>query len=203
VDPRPFPPRELQPGDGPPLTVRTLGLDDAEAWAAHVREDLARLSVHLGWPARTASPEGARGFLGPYARREDGRELLLGAFDDDAGGRLVAGALLMRHDPEHGAVELGCWAVAAAEGRGIVRRLCLLALEHAHEALGAHRVLWEAAADNHRSRALAQRLGFRFEGRLREAVLHDGRRLDIDLLSLVGPELPRALAGSAQPAGAR
>jgi hypothetical protein len=70
---------------------------------------------------------------------------------------------------------------------------------------GARRppVVWEAAADNHRSRALAQRLGFRFEGRLREAVLHDGRRLDIDLLSLVGPELPRALAGSAQPAGAR
>jgi RimJ/RimL family protein N-acetyltransferase len=199
VEPHPFPPRELRPGDGPALTVRTLGLDDAEAWADHVSGDLERLSVHLGWPARTASPDGARGFLAPYAHREDGRELLLGAFD---GADLVAGSLLMRHDPEHGCVELGCWAVAAAEGRGIVRRLCLMALGHAHEALGAHRVVWEAAADNHRSRALAQRLGFRFEGRLREAVLHDGRRMDIDLLSLVGPELPRALAEPGQPAGA-
>jgi RimJ/RimL family protein N-acetyltransferase len=42
---------------------------------------------------------------------------------------------------------------------------------------------------NSRSRALAERLGFRYEGTLRSAYVLNGRRYDMDVLSLVGREL--------------
>lgn len=187
---QPFAPREVTTRDGVRLLARPLTPDDASVWADHVRDDLEHLGAHLGWPARTVEPNAARDFIEQYRRRVDGRELLVGAFD---GKRLVAGTLLMTYDRMAGSIELGCWVISDFEGRGLVRRLCLELIGHAHHALSVHRVTWEAATENPRSRALALRLGFVYEGTQREAGLHEGRRLDLDLLSLVGVEIERAL----------
>jgi ribosomal-protein-serine acetyltransferase len=55
--------------------------------------------------------------------------------------------------------------------------------------LGAERVEWHASSVNGRSRVLAERLGFRYEGTLRSNYVLRGTRLDTDVLSLVGAEL--------------
>ena len=47
----------------------------------------------------------------------------------------------------------------------------------------------DCTTGNTRSRRLAERLGFVFEGTLRSSYVLRERRLDVDVLSLVGPEL--------------
>jgi ribosomal-protein-serine acetyltransferase len=182
-----FPARELPINAGVTLLVRSIEPSDTDAWVTHVRTDLEHLGEFLGWPAVTTDPIAARGFITRYAEQQTGRKLLLGAFD---GPRLMGGTVLMSHQPQTATVELGCWIVAALEGQGVVRQLCLQTLRYAREALLVHRVEWRSASDNIRSRDLATRLGFRFERRLREAAaVHRDQRQDLDLFSLVGPDI--------------
>ena len=189
VPPR-FVPLTVSTRRGHPLTLRAAVQEDAKAWAVHVGADLAHLGEHLVWPARTATVAGAGAFIGRYLRKEGGRELLLVLED---GGSLVGGTVLMAYDPRTAALELGCWIVSGHEGQGAMRGACLATIDHARRELGAHRIAWTVAAGNDRSRALGERLGFRHEGRLREAGVHNGCRQDLDVLALVGAEIDAAL----------
>jgi ribosomal-protein-serine acetyltransferase len=198
-DPR-FPVCELVIKEQLRLLLRPIEPSDTDAWVTHVRDDLQHLGGFLSWPAATADPAAARGFISAYAEGQSGRKLLLGAFDGPA---LRGGTVLMSHDPLTATVELGCWITAALEGRGVVRQLCLQTLRFARQDLFVHRVEWTTASENTRSRALATRLGFSFEGRLRDAGLHNGQRQHLDLLSLVGPEIDELLVSSSGDARSR
>jgi RimJ/RimL family protein N-acetyltransferase len=169
-----------------PLRLRTLTPADAAAFARHAAADREHLRVHLGWPDQASELEGARAWLQAYATGADGRELVAGAFD---GTEIVGGALLLRHDPAAAAIEIGCWAVTAVEGMGVARAACEVLIGHARAELGAQRVAWQCTRANPRSRALAERLGFTYEGTLRGVYVLDGARHDVDVLSLVGAEL--------------
>jgi ribosomal-protein-serine acetyltransferase len=171
------------PGD---VWLRALSAADAEVFALHIAADLERLSEFLPWPARTADTEGAADWLGRYDRSEDGRDLVAGVW---AGPDLVGGIVLFQHHSAFGSIELGCWSVAAAEGKGVVRAACVEGLRHARRELGVERVEWHCDPRNTRSRALAGRLGFRFEGTMRSSYVLRGERCDTDLLSLVGAEI--------------
>jgi RimJ/RimL family protein N-acetyltransferase len=173
------------------IRLRRLSADDAVPFAEHVAADLERLSVFLAWPARTADPDGAAAFLGQYAAQEEGRVLIAGV---EADGALVAGIVLFHHDPVQATVELGCWSTSVAEGKGVVRAACREGLRVARGPVGAERVEWRTDPLNTRSRALAERLGFRYEGRLRSSYVLRGDRHDTDLLSLVGDEIDAAIA---------
>lgn len=180
----------LDTGLGRPVALRRLGSADAEAFADHIVRDGDRLHEHLPWPAVTSTPEGAERWLGAYERGEDGRVLIAGAWSGD---ELLGGALLFHHDPVHANVEIGCWLVTAGEGHGVAAAACRALLALARSELGAERVEWHAATANARSRRLAERVGFRHEGTLRSNFALRGARYDTDLLSLVGPEIDRAI----------
>lgn len=173
------------------VELRRLTTADAAAFAAHVAGDGARLGEHLAWPAVTVTPAGAERWLGSYERQEDGRVVVCGAWHD---GELVGGALLFHHDPVNRNVEIGCWLVAAGEGHGVAAAACRAMLRVARSELEAERVVWRAAPENVRSRRLAERLGFRFEGTARSDYLLRGARYDTDVFSLVGAEIDAALA---------
>jgi ribosomal-protein-serine acetyltransferase len=174
------------------LIARRLTASDAPAFARHVARNLAHLGVFLPWPAVTDTPDGAARWLGGYERREDGRVVALGAWQ---GQELLGGAVLFQHDANQANVELGCWVAAEGEGQGVASALCRMLLVVAHADLAAQRVEWRTASNNKRSRGLAERLGFRYEGTLRSIFVLRGSRLDMDVLSLVGEEIREASQG--------
>jgi RimJ/RimL family protein N-acetyltransferase len=175
---------------GRPAILRRLTVADAVPFAAHIAGDLSRLGEHLPWPAATSSVDGARAWLENHELARDGRVIAVGAWEES---RLLGGAVLFHHEPASAAIELGCWVVAEAEGRGIAAACCVELLELARSGLRAERVEWRTTPANMRSRRLAERLGFRYEGRLRSRYVLREARLDVDVLSLVGAEIDAAI----------
>jgi ribosomal-protein-serine acetyltransferase len=176
----------LDTRSGKPLRLRTLTPADAGSFARHAAADVEHLREHLGWAQAASEPAGAFAWLEAYAAGDDGRVLVAGAFDGD---EIVGGALLLHHERDAATIELGCWAVSAVEGMGVARAACAALIGYARRELRVERVAWRCTTVNSRSRALAERLGFRYEGTLRSAYVLDGRRYDMDVLSLVGAEL--------------
>jgi RimJ/RimL family protein N-acetyltransferase len=171
------------------VRLRVLTPDDAEAFAAHVASDLSRLAEFLAWPERTDNPQGALAFIQPYVDKLDGRRAIAGIWADD---ELVGGIVLFHHDPAAAVIELGCWAVAPAEGRGAVRAACVEGLRLARS-WGVERVQWHCDPRNTRSVALALRLGFVHEGTLRSSYPLRGGRCDTAVYGLVEREIDEAI----------
>jgi RimJ/RimL family protein N-acetyltransferase len=92
------------------------------------------------------------------------------------------------------AAKLG-YAVRADDwGRGYASEAVDLMLSHAFESLGLHRVTVAIGPDNIRSISLAEKFGFRYEGRLRDHVFTNGAWRDSLLYSVLTQER-RALKG--------
>jgi len=88
----------------------------------------------------------------------------------------------------HLATSIGYWLAADAQGRGTMTLALAALVDHAFETWGMHRVELQAAVDNARSRAVAERLGFVHEGVLRQAERFTTRYADIDVFSVLQPE---------------
>lgn len=80
----------------------------------------------------------------------------------------IVGGIGMRLDRSHDACEIGYWIDAGFTGRGIVTRAARALTSAAFAELGMHRVSIRAGEGNTRSRAVAERLGFTYEGVMRE-----------------------------------
>ncbi|MGA3267453.1 MAG: GNAT family N-acetyltransferase [Verrucomicrobiota bacterium] len=69
---------------------------------------------------------------------------------------------------------LSYWLDAAHQGQGIMTAACRAMVEHAFQTWQLNRITIECAAENVRSRAIAERLGFKLEGIVRGVEwLHD------------------------------
>jgi ribosomal-protein-serine acetyltransferase len=181
----------LETGFPGPVTLRKLTLADADAFARHVKRDEEHLAEHLPWPHAATTPEGAEEWIARYESGEDGRLFVAGAWHD---GELVGGSLLLHYDEPRANVEIGCWAVSEAEGKGVATAACLALIEIARRDLGVERIEWRSTTVNTRSRRLAEKLGFVHEGTLRSDYVIRGQRYGSDLFSLVGEEIDQAVA---------
>jgi ribosomal-protein-serine acetyltransferase len=150
-------------GDG--LQIRTFTPDDAEVSFALVEANRDRLHPWMIWEPDTKSPDDTRAFIVRSLASET---------DLDANGMWVegrlAGTIGLRIDPGDATGEIGYWIGSEFEGRGIVTRACRRFFDFAFEGLGLHRMELCAATGNARSRAVAERLGMRQEGILRDGV---------------------------------
>lgn len=90
----------------------------------------------------------------------------------------------------HRRTAIGYWIGSAYEGRGFVTRAARLVADHCVEQ-GLHRVEIHVATDNQRSRAVAERLGFEFEGVTRAAEWIHGRPCDHAIYARIESTEPR------------
>jgi len=90
-------------------------------------------------------------------------------------------ATLMRADPANGVVEVGGIVYARSLQRtpAATEAMHLLA-RHVFDDLGYRRYEWKCDSLNEPSRLAAARLGFRYEGRFRNALVYQGRNRDTD-----------------------
>lgn len=83
---------------------------------------------------------------------------------------------------------LGYWLAESAQGKGTMAKVVGEVLDHAFDEWGLHRVEIHCAPENHRSRRIPERLGFREEALLRETELVGGRYLDSVVYGMLAEE---------------
>ena len=82
----------------------------------------------------------------------------------------LAGCIRFNYiDWNHKTTELGYWIGASYQGQGLATKACRALIEYAFNDLGLNRVEIRSIAENQRSRAIAERLGFKREGVIRQA----------------------------------
>lgn len=87
-----------------------------------------------------------------------------------------------------GTAEAACWALPQARGAGMTTTALAAVTRFAFGGLGLHRISYLWAAGNAASGRVAEKCGFRPEGRLRDAWTADGRRHDVLVTGLLATD---------------
>lgn len=163
------------------ICVRTFHPDDAEELFQLLEQNRARLRP---WIHPSALPETAKATR-LYAIEcyfnslGDPMEALASPYFSEVGryfrdldpplemgiwlnGNLSGEVALSRLKDSPTAAEFGYWIAQACEGRGIITRCVAALMDHAVDCMGIERFLIGCAVSNQRSRAVAERLGYRF-----------------------------------------
>lgn len=112
------------------------------------------------------------------------------AVADQTTGKVLAEIDLKNLDFEAGTAEAGCWTHPAHRGRGIAAEALRTVVRFAFGGLGLHHISYQHGASNLASRRVAEKCGFRLEGRLREAALLDGDHEDLLIWTRLATDEP-------------
>lgn len=188
----------MQGDPGPGLTLpdgkhlRLLREADAAQLHALIETNRARLARWLPWAA-TQTPEDTREFIRKteaQAAGNDGFQAAVIAVGQIAG---VIGYLGV--DWQHRKTGIGYWLGERYEGRGTMTEAVRALVGNALTVWDLNRVEIRVAAENRRSRAIPERLGFHCEGTLRQAERVGGRYLDSVVYSILAQEWREARPG--------
>ncbi|WP_028653360.1 GNAT family N-acetyltransferase [Nocardioides halotolerans] len=174
----------LDLGDG--LTLTALEPWQSAELAAFVAAERDHLAPWLPWGASLHDEDRARAFLQRYAdgTAADGPRI----YALRVAGRMIGGTLFRVFDPAGGLCEVGVWLAADAQGRGHVTRAATAMLDWALLERGLHRAEWHCVPENLASRKIAERLGMRLEGTLRESWQHRDRLWDTEVWAVLAPD---------------
>ena len=190
--PRPGPPRTAMTGRF--CTVAPL---DPERHAGELFEAYADDREGRLW---TYLPRG------PFASLEEYRywaeeaaglaDPLTHAIVDNATGKAVGTATLMRIEPAVGVIEVGSITYSPRlQRRPAGTEAMYLMMRRVFDELGYRRYEWKCDSLNAPSRAAAQRLGFQYEGMFRQATVYKARNRDTCWFSILDSEWPALKRG--------
>lgn len=148
----------------------------APAMVAALQANRAHIRRWLGWPSADYDLEEARQFIA-LQREQWAREGLQG-IGIWRGDTLIGGVTPNTVDRDNHSVALGYWIAASEQGHGLVTQACRLMVDDLFRSRAMHRVVINVQPDNLRSRRVAERLGVRQEGTLRQYVRHEDRDSD-------------------------
>jgi ribosomal-protein-serine acetyltransferase len=147
--------------------LRLLGEADAERLFALTDASRAYLRVWLPWVDSTRTVEDTRRFIraGLHQKAEN-NGFHMGIWHR---GVLVGVIGYNYIDWSRRRTELGYWLGQMYQGRGLMTAACQGMIRYAFETLRLHRVEIHCALENHKSRAIPVRLGFRQDGIIQQA----------------------------------
>lgn len=170
----------------PDITLRSLTPDDALAVHTLIAANREHLDSWLRWSAALRTESDVRAFLDQFTDKEargDGFHLGLWV-----GPELAGGTVCWYIHRQNRNAEVGYWLGTAFLGRGLVTRAVGAVIGHLFDAESLHRIEMQCGLENTRSRAVAERLGFRLEGVRRESHWISTRFVDHAVYGLLAQE---------------
>ena len=153
-------------------------------------ENRAMLAEWMPW-APDATADSVREFIRSTRRQLAANEGFQAVIVSD--GQIVGMIGFPRLSWVDRSCEIGYWLAGQAQGHGTMTLAARALTEHALVVWKLNRVAIRAGVGNVRSRAVAERLGFTFEGVLRQIERHpDGRYVDLAVYSMLAGEWPGA-----------
>ena len=127
-----------------------------------VRANIERLQKWMPWAAGTYDLRSAKMFVQRNLNglADTGAFAMLIRYDGEVAGSIGFHDLNTVDRTAH----IGYWISKDFEGRGIMTRCCRVLIDHLFDDLDLNRVQINCNVENTRSRAIPERLGFKFEG---------------------------------------
>jgi ribosomal-protein-alanine N-acetyltransferase len=165
---------------GTRVTARELrSSDSAVLHAIATNPDVARFS----WPP-PPNPEAVKRFIAwTRAERRAGRYLGFGLVCRRT-GELAGFCELRRLQPDFFRAETGFFLDSRCWGQGLFDEAARLVYGFAFDVVGASRIEARTSVENFRGNAALAKAGFRHEGVLRDAFVHEGRYTDQNLWAI-------------------
>lgn len=169
--------------DGRKVRLRPFAAEDAAALAEAAESSASQLKRRFAWAAEAPYDAGA------FVRRAQERAPT-GVFVvvEPKGDRFAGVASVAEEDPGSGRMRLSGWIRSDRAGRGLATEAGLLLVDHAFKRLGAHRVYARIDPANRAGRRVIRKLGFRYEGCLREDKRLNGRWVDQECWGILKKE---------------
>lgn len=170
--------------------LRVLREDDAAELFALTDANRAYLRRRLPWVDLVTSEEDSRSFLRTVTeQREQGRGTTFGIVHEGALGGVIG---YLPIDRVNRIGEIGYWLAERLQGRGIITQCCRFVVRYGFLTLDLNRIQIVCGTENRASRAIPERLGFRFEGILRAREHLNGAFIDHAMYSLLRNEFDAA-----------
>jgi ribosomal-protein-alanine N-acetyltransferase len=157
-----------------PVALRPVRAKDAAAW----RDTRVRNAAWLrAWEPTNPETPLYRSSLGPYVAmartmRKEARQGMtvpwVVTYGGNFAGQLTVGSIVWGSARS---AQVGYWIDEAYAGRGVIPTALAMAVDHCFFVIGLHRVEATIRPENHASRRVVEKLGFREEG-LRRRSLH-------------------------------
>ena len=144
------------------IELRLIELSHVEELFRLIDTNRQHLREWLPWVDANASAAATAAFVSSSLRKADENQGFSAGIWFE--GHLCGMVAHHRIDWTDRCTSLGYWLDASHAGKGIMTRSCRAVIAHAFTTLGLHRVVIRCATENHRSRAIPERLGFTLEG---------------------------------------
>ncbi len=168
------------------IALELIADKHAEPLFAIVERCRDHLGRWLGWVAATGDVDRMRQFCRESRRYYADTRALRCAIVHR--GDLVGTVGLENIDQRNDTAEIGYWLDAEKQGKGIAFRSARAMTDIGFREYGLHRIYIRVAEDNHRSRAIPERLGYLYEGTLRQCSRMGDRHIDLRYYAVLAPE---------------
>src|SRR5262249_36999655 len=155
------------------ILLRSYKVEDAQELFHAVNGSRGHLKPWLNWVDKTTKPEHSLQFIQQSIHQLNTQEALaLGIFFND---KIIGGIGMHHWDLETKKAQLGYWISKEQEGRGIMNNCLVRFVDFLFEKIALNKIEIHFIPANKRSAKVAERLGFKVEGIIRQSHLRNGK----------------------------
>jgi ribosomal-protein-serine acetyltransferase len=168
------------------LILRNHTESDATALFSVVNANRSHLRNFITWVDQTLKEEDSLEFIRvAQQQRNEQRGMSLGIFREE---QLIGGIGMHQWDHTLRKAEIGYWLAKEEEGGGIMFDCARIFIAFLFEQLDLNKIEIRFRKENQKSARLAERLNFKVEGILRDALLMNGAFHDMVITGLLRKE---------------
>jgi ribosomal-protein-serine acetyltransferase len=169
--------------EGRRVQLRPLEASDAEELFAAIEASRDVLKRRLQWVGAVATVADEKSFISEVRGKH------VWAVQETKSGKVVGvSSLEAFEEPQSGQFKFALWIRADRQDRGYGTEVGKLLVEQAFRRLGAHRISARMDPANRSFRRVLKKLGFRYEGCLRDACRLNGRWVDQECWGMLKTE---------------
>ena len=170
------------------LLLRTYKPEDAPELFRCVNESRVHLRPWLNWVDATTKTDHSLQFIqAAIAQQAAGEAMALGIFLQQE-RRLIGGIGMHHWNHDLKLAQVGYWLTRDCEGRGLMHRSALRFIDFLFRKVGLNKVEMHIVHYNTRSLVLAERLGAKTEGCIRQSLKVAGKLEDIIITGILREE---------------
>lgn len=168
------------------LLLRSYQSADARELFSVINNSRHHLHPWLEWVDKTTKQEHSLQFIMQSMHHLHTQEALsLGIFYNN---RLIGGIGMHQWEQQTKKAQLGYWITKEYEGKGIINKCLSVFITYLFDKIGLNKIEIHFAPGNKRSAKVAERIGCKVEGIIRQSVLRNGKPEDIVITGLLKSE---------------